>query len=102
MKRRDFLLSSFAMATARRLSAQKPPYGDDVVLKAMLDELDRVRQLRILGNADDAPYFVEYSVSDSESFNCSASLGALMSSSSNRFRSPHLQVRVGSYALNLF
>jgi len=97
MKRRDFILTSFSLAVAERLSAQKPPYGDDIVMKAMIDELERTRQLRVVGNSSDAPYFVEYSLSDSESFNCTASLGALMNSSSNRFRAPRLQVRVGSY-----
>ncbi len=97
MKRREFLLTSLTAAAATRLSAQKPIYGDDVVMKAMLDELERTRQLRVLGNAGDAPYFIQYALNDSESFACTASLGALMSSSSNRFRIPHLEVRVGSY-----
>ncbi len=100
MNRRKFFLTPLAAVLAERLSAQKPIHGDDVVLKAMLDELDRERQLRVVGGQDDAPYFIEFSVSDSEGFNCSAALGALMTSATNRFRAPRISVRVGNYTLD--
>lgn len=100
MKRREFLLAPLVAAAVSQLEAQKPSHSDDIVLKAMSDELERVRQLRIVGNQDDAPYFVEYSLSDAETFNCSTSLGAVMVSNTTRFRSPKLTVRVGSYSLD--
>ncbi|MBI3281177.1 MAG: hypothetical protein HYZ57_15185 [Acidobacteria bacterium] len=65
----------------------------DALTRAMKDEIDRARGLMIL----QAPYFVEYVVDDAQSFSVSASLGALLSSSSNRFRLPRLRVRVGDY-----
>ncbi len=70
---------------------------DDAVLKAMRDELDRSRQLRIVGGGDDAPYFIGYGLTDDYSFRVTASLGAVFAATSNHYRVPDIQVRVGSY-----
>lgn len=70
---------------------------DDMILKAMRDELDRSRQLRIVGGGDDVPYYMSYGLSDDESLRISTSLGALIASDRNRYRIPNIQVRVGSY-----
>lgn len=70
----------------------------DPVLEAMAAELDRSRQLQVMGV--DAPYFIEYSMFDGHSLALTASLGALVHSHSNRFRLPQVQVRVGTYALD--
>jgi len=71
--------------------------GDDVILRAMRDELDRSRQLRVVGGGDDVPYFISYGLTDAESFHVSAAMGALVTSGRNRFRVPSIDVRVGSY-----
>jgi len=70
---------------------------DDVILRAMRDELDRSRQLRVIGGSDDAPYFISYTLSDVESFHVNASMGAAVSVSRNHARIPAIQVRVGNY-----
>lgn len=70
---------------------------DDVVLRAMRDELDRSRQLRVVGGGDDAPYFISYSLTDADNFHVTAAMGAPVSVGHNRFRAPNLEVRVGSY-----
>ena len=72
---------------------------DDVVMKAMRDELDRsVKQLQ-LENLE-KPYFIAYRVVDSDSTSVSASFGALDSSSQGRSRRITVEVRVGSYQLD--
>lgn len=70
---------------------------DDTLLRAMRDELDRSRQLRIVGGGDDVPYFISYQITDATEFQVSASMGAVISSGSRRVRQPDIQVRVGSY-----
>jgi TldD protein len=70
---------------------------DDTILKAMRDELERSRQLRVVGGGDDAPYFFSYELSDSEALHLTASMGALISANRNRVRAPFVEVRVGSY-----
>src|ERR1700733_723997 len=78
-------------ATTRPARAQ-----DDIVMKAMRDELDRSMKQLHLENLE-KPYFVSYRVVDSDSTNVSASFGALSSSSQNRYRTFNVEVRVGSY-----
>ena len=70
---------------------------DDVILRAMRDEMDRSRQLRVIGGSDDAPFFISYTLSDIESFHVNASMGAPVSVNRNHARVPAVQVRVGSY-----
>ena len=72
---------------------------DDVVMKAMRDELDRsMKQLR-LENLE-KPYFMSFRVVDSDNANVSASFGALNSSSQGRSRRFTVEVRVGDYKLD--
>jgi predicted Zn-dependent protease len=73
--------------------------ANDVVLKAMHDELDRSMQKLLLENLE-KPYFISYRIRDSESTNVSASFGALTSSSHGRSRMFNVEVRVGSYELD--
>jgi TldD protein len=82
------------LAIAALATAQKPV--DDSILRAMHDELDRSRSLRVVG-LDEKPYFIEYSIEDVESFSVSATLGALVGASHNRMRVPQVAVRAGSY-----
>ena len=68
--------------------------GDDL-LRAMRDELSRSRGLKVLSL--EAPYFIEYTIEDGDSFAVSASLGGLVSVRHDRFRIPEIKVRVGDY-----
>ncbi len=70
--------------------------SDNVVIKAMNDELQRsVAELR-LGNLD-KPYFIQYVVHDEEEYSAEATFGALTSSDNSHRRYVQVQVRVGSY-----
>ena len=75
------------------------PAQDDVVMKAMRDELDRSMKQLQLENLE-KPYFIAYRVIDSESTSVSASFGALDSSNQGRSRRITVEVRVGSYQLD--
>lgn len=88
------LLSVFAAAAPAWAQAQ-----DDVVMKAMHDELDRsISQLHLQDL--EKPYFISYRVIDSDNTNVRASFGALDSSHQGRSRSFNVEVRVGSYKLD--
>jgi hypothetical protein len=67
----------------------------DTLLRAMRDELNRSRGLKVLSL--EAPYFIEYTVEDGDSFAVTASLGGLVSVQHSRFRIPEIKVRVGDY-----
>jgi TldD protein len=82
-----------ALATVWVLSAQSPT--PDPVLRAMHDEIERAKGLTIPNL--EAPYFIQYVLDQEDSFNVSANLGGLISRSHERFRSPDIRVRVGSY-----
>jgi hypothetical protein len=69
---------------------------DDVVLKAMRDEMERSRQLRVTGG-EDAPYFFSYDLTDSDDFHVVATLGSPVSVTRQHERIPGAEVRVGSY-----
>ncbi len=83
-----------ALAAVRPARAQ-----DDVVMKAMHDELDRSMKQLQLENLE-KPYFISYRVVDSDSTNVSASFGALDSSGQGHSRRLTVEVRVGSYQLD--
>jgi hypothetical protein len=103
MNRRGFLVHvSLSAAVVSLLEpggeAQAANGDDDVLLRAMRDELERSRQLRVVGGGgDDVPYFISYTVSDQDDLSISASLGSITSSTRNRYRIPGIEVRVGSY-----
>lgn len=66
------------------------------VLQIMKTELDRsMQQLAKLG--DQAPYFIEYEITDRKSVQIDATLGGLMRSDENRIRMLDADVRVGSH-----
>jgi len=70
--------------------------ADEILLKAMSDELARSKQLAVVAGSD-APYFFSYMLTDAETLRISASMGAVVNVSRSRFRSPSTEVRVGSY-----
>ena len=71
---------------------------DDVMLKAMRDELERSRQLKLASN--DPPYFISYGVEMADAFSVSASLGALLSSNHTVLKLPEVRLRMGSAAFD--
>jgi hypothetical protein len=80
----------FAVATAQTTDE------NDIILRAMRDEMERSRKLRIVGGGD-APYFFSYTLSDADSFRAYAQMGALVAAARNHFRAPNIEVRVGNY-----
>ncbi len=72
---------------------------DDVVLKAMRDEMARTMKQLQLENLQ-KPYFVAYEVRDLDTASVAATLGALTSSEKNHSRWLSVQVRVGDYNLD--
>lgn len=88
-------VSCLLAATASVLLPQKQ--DDDVILRAMRDELERSRQLRMVGGGDDSPYFFGYDVTDADEFQIAAVLGSPISVTRVHFRVPQVEVRVGSY-----
>jgi predicted Zn-dependent protease len=90
------LLASLLGVPSAQLAAQVP--GDDVVLKALDDELQRSMSLRL--EDLESPYFIQYSVDDVTSHRLSAKYGALLSSAQSRSRILNSQLRVGSYELD--
>src|SRR5882724_3925307 len=72
---------------------------DDVVMKAMSDELARsVSQLRVTDL--EKPYFISYRVDDVNSAIVSATLGSVTLSNPVRTRVIGVEVRVGDYAFD--
>ena len=85
----SLLVSGFSLA---------PAQDTDPVLRAMKDELQRSRQLRIVSL--DAPYFIEYRVEDANNFSVAATMGALVSTNHSVLRVPTVKVRVGDYTFD--
>jgi len=61
----------------------------------MRAELERARGLKFVNL--ESPYFAEASVDEVTGFSVSATLGGLLAANRSHFRSPRVQVRVGSY-----
>jgi len=62
---RRFLLA-VCISVAARLFGQQAPAKEDVVLRALADELDRSRSLRLV--ALETPYYIEYGIHEVDSF----------------------------------
>ncbi len=92
MKRR--LLPIFLLLTATLAYAQ-----DDVVMRAMRDELKRtLTSLQMKGM--EKPYFVSYRIDDVRTLAVSASLGSLTATGPTHRRMLSVEVRVGDYKLD--
>jgi predicted Zn-dependent protease len=98
MVRAGALAAGLAASAAWLISQSTTPNipADDILLRAMNDELARSKQLAVVAGSD-APYFFSYTLTDGETLRVSASMGAVVSVSRNRFRSPVTEVRVGNY-----
>jgi len=80
------------LATAAAHAAAK----GDALLEALLNELDRSKgQLKM--EQVQAPYYIEYRVSDVEDFNVEAAFGAIEESSRSHARYLRVVVRIGDY-----
>jgi microcin-processing metallopeptidase PmbA/TldD-like protein len=73
--------------------------GDDLVMKAMRDELARSMQKLRLDSLP-KPYFIAYRVQEINNSDVSASFGSLLNSNQNRARFLAVEVRVGDYSLD--
>jgi TldD protein len=82
-----------AAAAGFVLSAQAP--AAEPVLQAMHDELERSRKLMV-SNLE-GPYFVEYVLDDSDTFDVGATLGGIVTNRRDQFRNLTVRVRVGDY-----
>jgi hypothetical protein len=90
--------SGVAQTSAAQTSSTQTNEADDILLRAMRDEMERSRQLRVVGaGGDDVPYFISYTVSDQDDFSVAATLGAITSTGRNQYRIPSIEVRVGNY-----
>ena len=100
MTRRVVLLAAGAAAASLLLISQvgiaQNTADDDVILKAMRDEMERSRQLRVV-SGQDTPYFFSYDLTDAEDLTISATLGSAIDVSRDHLRIPGVEVRVGSY-----
>ncbi|ACC97614.1 Zn-dependent protease-like protein [Elusimicrobium minutum Pei191] len=68
----------------------------NVVTKAMQDEMNRAKkELKMKGF--DKPYYIAYYFKDSESVKITASLGALVSSVTPKYKDIEVSIRVGDY-----
>jgi hypothetical protein len=95
MKNRMSLLAVvFLAAHAPAALAQ----DDDVVMKALTDELGRSMTLQLEGLQ--SPYFLQYAVSDVQSHRISATCGAIVNSDDAQSRRLSAAVRVGYYDLD--
>jgi len=83
--------AAIALVSAAALYAE-----DDVVMKAMRDEMARSMSQLTIGDLQ-KPYYIAYRVVDSETYNVAASFGALNNSGAGHSRVLAVEVRVGDY-----
>ncbi len=94
---RLFLGLTLALLGTATLRADAPP--DDVVLRAMVDEMDRAVKELVLSDLP-RPYFMQFNAHDRRSYGLSAAYGGLQRSNENHSRSIGVRTRVGSYGLD--
>jgi predicted Zn-dependent protease len=93
------LLLALTLTAPAGLTAQatrgKSPIPDDPVLRAMLSEMERSKNLKLEDTP--APYYVDYRLMDVDQFIAEAAFGALRTSLRTRVRMLRIVVRVGNY-----
>ncbi|MCH7814290.1 MAG: hypothetical protein IID40_09750 [Planctomycetes bacterium] len=97
-----FMLMAGVILLSLTLAAPAP--ADDalcdgqVIMRALVDELARSMDLQM--EDLEKPYFIQYTVDDSISYQLAASYGAVITSKRDRSRDFYSRVRVGSYELD--
>lgn len=89
---------TLAVAVLATTAVAAPPASEDMVIRALVDELGRSTKMQLEDLL--SPYFVEYSVVDSASYRISATSGAIVSSDDRHSRRLSTSVRVGYYDLD--
>ena len=84
------------LALLSALAWAAPASGDDPVLSAMRAELERSKSQLKLSQMQ-APYYIEYSVTDTDAYSVAATFGALTYENRIRARLLTVNVRVGDY-----
>jgi len=93
------VLLGASLAPSVALVAAPAPSGGDWILKAMTDELSRSREtLRLSGY--EAPYFIAYTIRDSDRTYISGKFGAIFQSQAFENRTAQVDVRVGDYDMD--
>jgi hypothetical protein len=88
---------SYALGVVLVTALAGPAHAaDDVVMKAMHDELDRSMQMLRLEQLE-KPYFISYHVQEKTVLDTSATFGGLLAGGVSRVRFLVVQVRVGDY-----
>ena len=90
------LLAAVATGMGQPAPKLSQASSSDPVLRAMLEELERSKAKLKLPDVD-APYYIEYRISDVDEFQMDAVFGALRLQSATRVRLLRVVVRVGSY-----
>jgi hypothetical protein len=93
-----FLPALILVLTPLMASGDDQTTGEDPILKALVDELERSMTLQL--EDLEKPYFVQYTVNDRSSYRIAATCGAVLNSEDSRSRTLSTQVRVGSYELD--
>ncbi|MEN6321325.1 MAG: metallopeptidase TldD-related protein [Syntrophaceae bacterium] len=73
--------------------------GDDIVMKAMTDEMNRSKARLKMDNLN-KPYYIDYTIIDQEMMFIEASFGGIKSVDKDHYRYLRISVRVGDYALD--
>lgn len=76
-----------------------PAQSQDIIFKAMQDELDRNMQKLVMEELQ-RPYFISYTIDDFQSLTITATLGNLLRSDLDRGRYLTVDARIGDYALD--
>jgi TldD protein len=83
-------------AGSSAVSAASTSVGTDPILKSMQEELDRSKSQLKMDNVQ-APYYIEYRLSDVDSYTAESAFGALRADQRAHARSIRVVVRVGDY-----
>src|SRR5438445_8756716 len=90
------VLFSASIVTNRAAAAESSSQGNDPLLRAMQQELDREKALMLPGMQ--RPYFIEYRLDDINTYEAVANYGALTQEVANHQRVVRVTVRIGNYA----
>jgi len=90
-----FIIVAFLFANSIGYSQEK----DDVIFKAMADEIERSKA-KLQMEKLEKPYYIEYTIADMDQFNADASFGGITNTQRDRRRFLKVGVRVGDYHLD--